>query len=300
MHQFYAVQVGRNPGVYRLWRDAKAQTNGFSGSVHAGFNDLHAAVVYSGIPINRQPLWVREALGVPDPAAANPPAASGPPPYSPPASSVSHSSSTGGLNMVTAQVPQLVTTSASNNHESMQQPTGTRSSTPTPVSSSVPQSEAAHSLPLRPRNQPPHPTPASSNNEGIAHWSRGVYENAGSQTGQVGVAVHHEGSAPVPAHAPLSSPTQSPVRSSRIEAPPPSQVSSPVLGQRFPDNSQWSSTDHPGWVADSLLSGVFHPPAASESVASSTRDSTGNSGWSSSEVWVDPMEPMPEGLYGAL
>jgi ribonuclease HI len=40
---FYAVRVGRVPGIYTSWNDCKAQTNGFSGSVFKGFAILAEA-----------------------------------------------------------------------------------------------------------------------------------------------------------------------------------------------------------------------------------------------------------------
>ncbi|KAG9041562.1 hypothetical protein FS837_012083 [Tulasnella sp. UAMH 9824] len=70
MPRFYAVKLGRVPGVYRTWAEASAQTNGFRGSVHCSFSNLNDAVEFSGIPLQQQPGWVRSALGVPDPAVA--------------------------------------------------------------------------------------------------------------------------------------------------------------------------------------------------------------------------------------
>ncbi|KIO27518.1 hypothetical protein M407DRAFT_23207 [Tulasnella calospora MUT 4182] len=79
-----------------------------------------------------------------------------------------------------------------------------------------------------------------------------------------------------------------------------------------PDYSKWSSTKHPGWFDDSIISDIFHPPAAGpphssriQSHGNHDADLTGSmSGRASTEGRVadpdiDPMQPSPDGLFGA-
>ena len=40
---YYAVRVGRVPGIYRTWEDCKAQTTGISGAQFKGFSSLDEA-----------------------------------------------------------------------------------------------------------------------------------------------------------------------------------------------------------------------------------------------------------------
>lgn len=63
---FYAVRVGRNPGIYGSWGECKRETDGFSGAVFHKFQDMEAArhfmkdgtvnVTESKITDRRQPL----------------------------------------------------------------------------------------------------------------------------------------------------------------------------------------------------------------------------------------------------
>ena len=41
--KYYAVKVGRIPGIYQTWDEAKEQINGYSGAVYKGFTTLHDA-----------------------------------------------------------------------------------------------------------------------------------------------------------------------------------------------------------------------------------------------------------------
>ncbi|KAJ2768390.1 hypothetical protein IWQ56_002292 [Coemansia nantahalensis] len=47
---YYAVRVGRRPGVYRTWAECKAQTERFPGAVHKKFPRLADAQAFSGQP----------------------------------------------------------------------------------------------------------------------------------------------------------------------------------------------------------------------------------------------------------
>eukprot|EP00735_Rhodelphis_limneticus_P003655 TRINITY_DN15149_c0_g1::TRINITY_DN15149_c0_g1_i1::g.30604::m.30604 TRINITY_DN15149_c0_g1::TRINITY_DN15149_c0_g1_i1::g.30604 ORF type:complete len:217 (+),score=19.82,sp/Q9UST8/RNH1_SCHPO/42.31/1e-08,Cauli_VI/PF01693.11/4.1e-17 TRINITY_DN15149_c0_g1_i1:108-758(+) len=52
---FYAVSVGRNPGIYESWNDASKQVNSFSGATHQRFNTLEEAKEFmksGGTPID--------------------------------------------------------------------------------------------------------------------------------------------------------------------------------------------------------------------------------------------------------
>ena len=52
-HEYYAVAVGRKPGLYSNWDDAKAQVDGYSGCKHKKFKDRGAAIQFMrnhGIP----------------------------------------------------------------------------------------------------------------------------------------------------------------------------------------------------------------------------------------------------------
>ncbi|OON85483.1 hypothetical protein BXO88_11815 [Oribacterium sp. C9] len=45
---YYAVQRGKNPGVYSNWNDCKAQVTGFSGAVYKKFSTLEEAEAFAG------------------------------------------------------------------------------------------------------------------------------------------------------------------------------------------------------------------------------------------------------------
>lgn len=46
--KFYAVKVGKTPGIYNSWDDCKAQTEGFSGAVHKSFKTAAEAAEFMG------------------------------------------------------------------------------------------------------------------------------------------------------------------------------------------------------------------------------------------------------------
>lgn len=41
--RYYVVFIGRNPGVYETWDEAKAQVDGFPGNKHKRYNSLECA-----------------------------------------------------------------------------------------------------------------------------------------------------------------------------------------------------------------------------------------------------------------
>ena len=46
--KYYAVRVGRNPGIYCSWNECKAQIDGFSGAVYKSFKTAQEAKSYIG------------------------------------------------------------------------------------------------------------------------------------------------------------------------------------------------------------------------------------------------------------
>lgn len=49
MSKYYAVKVGRVPGVYRTWKECQSQTNGFSGATFKSFSTEREAKNFCGI-----------------------------------------------------------------------------------------------------------------------------------------------------------------------------------------------------------------------------------------------------------
>ena len=49
MSKFYAVRVGRIPGIYRTWDECKKQVNGFSGAIFKSFKVLNDAHVFAAV-----------------------------------------------------------------------------------------------------------------------------------------------------------------------------------------------------------------------------------------------------------
>ncbi len=45
-HSYYAVRVGRCPGIYRTWAEAKQQVHGYSGADHKRFDTLGEAQAF--------------------------------------------------------------------------------------------------------------------------------------------------------------------------------------------------------------------------------------------------------------
>lgn len=46
--KFYAVRVGRTPGIYNSWDDCKAQIDGFSGATYKSFKTAAEAAEFMG------------------------------------------------------------------------------------------------------------------------------------------------------------------------------------------------------------------------------------------------------------
>ncbi|KAG9041557.1 hypothetical protein FS837_012089 [Tulasnella sp. UAMH 9824] len=85
----------------------------------------------------------------------------------------------------------------------------------------------------------------------------------------------------------------------------------PNLKFAQPDYSIWSSTDYSGWFNDSLLSGIFHPPASGPHGSSSATGSNANQSKAEANINesearmgehrdddIDPMLPSGTGLLG--
>ncbi len=47
-NKYYAVKIGRKPGIYNTWDDCKKQVNGYSGAVYKSFSDVSEAKVFIG------------------------------------------------------------------------------------------------------------------------------------------------------------------------------------------------------------------------------------------------------------
>jgi ribonuclease HI len=46
--QYYAVRIGREPGIYRTWEECKAQVDGYAKAQYKGFGSLDEAEAYLG------------------------------------------------------------------------------------------------------------------------------------------------------------------------------------------------------------------------------------------------------------
>ncbi len=47
--KYYAVKVGKNPGIYRTWDECKEQVTGYSGAIYKSFSTLVEAEDFAGI-----------------------------------------------------------------------------------------------------------------------------------------------------------------------------------------------------------------------------------------------------------
>ena len=54
--KFYAVKVGRKPGVYLNWNDCKAQVDGYTGAKYKSFKTYEEAIDFSGVDENYKQL----------------------------------------------------------------------------------------------------------------------------------------------------------------------------------------------------------------------------------------------------
>ncbi|MBR4707376.1 MAG: ribonuclease H family protein, partial [Pseudobutyrivibrio sp.] len=49
---FYAVKVGKTPGIYKTWPECQANTSGFPGAVFKGFETLAEAQAFMNIEVH--------------------------------------------------------------------------------------------------------------------------------------------------------------------------------------------------------------------------------------------------------
>ena len=52
--KFYAVKIGKTPGVYETWADCQNQISGFSGAVYKGFATREEAIAFVDKGENKQ------------------------------------------------------------------------------------------------------------------------------------------------------------------------------------------------------------------------------------------------------
>ncbi|KAG9042436.1 hypothetical protein FS837_010884 [Tulasnella sp. UAMH 9824] len=281
MTRFYAVSSGRVPGVYRTWAEASAQTNGFRGSVHCSFTNLSDAVEFSGIPLQQQPGWVRTALGVPNPAVAQPTSAAvGPPPSQTPTPASALLPSGLQASIVTSSPPHDPTGSLA---EALHSVSIHSPAAPAPIIGSKGISSSPNTFSCRSGASEITSNRSTGNQQApaltsfFARAAAGVSSTSGPRD---------------PRHStPISSPNTSPIHS-------PSHSAHHIGTQRNIDSR--SSRNHSGCIEDSILSGVFHSPApdANTSSEDTINDTSSNDSTSSGDDWLDPMEPMAGGLYG--
>ncbi|HBE8718254.1 TPA: viroplasmin family protein [Clostridioides difficile] len=55
--KFYAVKVGRKPGIYSTWKDCLKQVNKYSGSSFKSFNTLEEAQNFIGKKLMLKVVW---------------------------------------------------------------------------------------------------------------------------------------------------------------------------------------------------------------------------------------------------
>ncbi|KIO24711.1 hypothetical protein M407DRAFT_25955 [Tulasnella calospora MUT 4182] len=301
MARFYAVSTGRVPGVYRTWAEASAQTNGFPGATHSKFSDINTAVEFSGIPLLRQPQWVREALGMPHPAPTNPTPAAGPPPPRSPSPASAAPSWGPQASVVT---PPAERTNQHQDTSSIDFNSGSECGVD--PNASLLEGLRAVSIQSRATPEPVHcrgdiGTSPVALTGGTGGLIQGVNREGHDQGAPAYSRISTEGTS----GGPTITPGRLPSHSTPIASPSSSPTHSPGFSLR-PNRGRvnfdlWSPHNHAGWSEDSILSGVFHPPASN--VESSTENAHNGASTSRStspdEVWLDPMESMPGGLYGA-
>ena len=56
MAKYYAVKVGKNPGIYLTWDECKDNVNGFPGALYKSFKTVEEAEAYAGVKIDREKL----------------------------------------------------------------------------------------------------------------------------------------------------------------------------------------------------------------------------------------------------
>ncbi|MCC0726749.1 RNase H1/viroplasmin domain-containing protein [Clostridioides sp. ZZV14-6045] len=55
--KFYAVKVGRKPGIYLTWKECSKQVNKYSGSLFKSFNTLEEAQNFIGKKLMLKVVW---------------------------------------------------------------------------------------------------------------------------------------------------------------------------------------------------------------------------------------------------
>ncbi|MBQ9608063.1 MAG: ribonuclease H family protein [Lachnospiraceae bacterium] len=56
MSKYYAVKVGKTPGIYLTWDECKDNVNGFPGALYKSFNTIEDAEAYTGVKFNQEKL----------------------------------------------------------------------------------------------------------------------------------------------------------------------------------------------------------------------------------------------------
>jgi len=69
--QYYAVRIGREPGIYRTWEECKAQVDGYAKAQYKGFGSLEEAEAYMGYVKTDKPCGAKPS----GPKPFNPPSA---------------------------------------------------------------------------------------------------------------------------------------------------------------------------------------------------------------------------------
>ena len=56
MAKYYAVKVGKTPGIYLTWDECKDNVNGFPGALYKSFKTVEEAEVYAGVKFDKEKL----------------------------------------------------------------------------------------------------------------------------------------------------------------------------------------------------------------------------------------------------
>jgi len=63
--QYYAVRIGREPGIYRTWEECKAQVDGYANAQYKGFGSLEEAEEYMGYVSAARPSGAKPSTNKP-------------------------------------------------------------------------------------------------------------------------------------------------------------------------------------------------------------------------------------------
>lgn len=269
MTRYYAVKAGRAPGVYKTWEEAEAQVSGYSGANHRRFSDLRSAVDWVGIPIGQLASWVQGALSNDLHRQATPPLGS------------------------TASI------SSSEQHLKGETRMSQTNISVEDIMGKLRLGEVCRKRSVDHTNSLPSDLGVVASDRSLAELAAvGGFTPKRSSSLQTG-----QGSS----EGPLSStPFRHLAQAHQRQASPlgmtQNKSSTHTDTTIEPNYSIWSSTNHSGWLDDSLISGVFHPPASgprgspSEETGGDERSS--ESGVSTNENDIDPMLPSSTGLMG--